>query len=117
MADELENPGPAAAAEAAAAYRASPRGVREPGVSFSEFVLGLGANAAHLMGSDDDALEVAPRADLASAAQFIDALIMLQEKTRGNLTEDEQKLLDSLLYDLRMRYLELAQAQSEDRAR
>ncbi len=87
----------------------------EASVSFSEFVLGLGANAAHMLGADDDAQEVAARADLLTAAQHIDILAMLQHKTRGNLDEDEQKLLESMLYDLRMRYLEVARAQ-RDRA-
>ena len=90
-------------------------GEREPTVSFSEFVLGMGANAAHMLGTDD-AQEVAARADLVSAAQYIDILAMLQQKTRGNLDEEEQKLLDSILYDLRMRYLEVARAQSGDPA-
>ena len=86
---------------------------REPGVSFSEFVLGLGANAAHILGADDDPEEVAARADLVSAAQHIDILSMLRDKTQGNLDEEEQKLLDSLLYDLRMRYLEVARTQGK----
>ena len=83
------------------------------GVSFTEFVLGLAANAAHIMGEDDDPEVVAPRADLVTASQHIDMLSMLQEKTRGNLTQDEEKLLGSLLYDLRMRYLELARNQAD----
>ena len=85
----------------------------EASVSFTEFVLGLGANAAHILGTEDDPDEVAAAADLVSAAQHIDILAMLQSKTRGNLTEEEQKLLDSLLYDLRMRYLEVARTQQD----
>ena len=88
-----------------------PAADREPTVSFSEFVLGMGANAAHIMGTDDDPDEVAAAADLVSAAQHIDILAMLREKTRGNLSDEEQKLLDSMLYDLRMRYLEVARTQ------
>ena len=90
-----------------------PSGEAESSVSFSEFVLGLGANAAHILGTENDPDEVAARADLVSASQHIDILAMLQSKTRGNLTEEEQKLLDSLLYDLRMRYLEVARAQQD----
>ncbi|MEL7370093.1 MAG: DUF1844 domain-containing protein [Myxococcota bacterium] len=86
---------------------------RPPAVTFSEFVLGLGANAAQFMGSDGDPAEVSARADLVSAAQHIDILTMLQTKTRGNLEEDEQKLLDALLYDLRMRYLNVKRSHDE----
>lgn len=44
--------------------------------------------------------------DLDLAAHNIELLAMLQEKTRGNLTAEEQHLLDGLLYDLRMKYVE-----------
>lgn len=93
------------------AQRSAERSTRAPAVTFSEFVLGLGANAAHILGTEDDSDEVAARVDLVSAAQHIDILTMLHEKTKGNLDEEEQKLLDSLLYDLRMRYLEVARTQ------
>ena len=45
---------------------------------------------------------------LALARQTIDLLTLLQEKTRGNLTGDEERTLDEALYDLRMRYVEVA---------
>ena len=44
--------------------------------------------------------------DLPSARQNLDLLAMLREKTRGNLTAEEEKLVDNLLSDLRMRYVE-----------
>jgi len=40
------------------------------------------------------------------AKQSIDVLAMLEEKTRGNLTDAEQKLLSTVLYDLRMRFIQ-----------
>ena len=43
--------------------------------------------------------------DLAIAKQTIDMLAMLQEKTKGNLTNEESQLMESMLYDLRMRYV------------
>jgi hypothetical protein len=46
------------------------------------------------------------RVDLPIAKQIIDTLGMLQEKTKGNLDQDEDRLLRSVLYDLRMRYVE-----------
>jgi hypothetical protein len=44
--------------------------------------------------------------DLPIAKQIIDTLGMLQEKTKGNLDPDEERLLKSVLYDLRMRYIQ-----------
>ena len=41
------------------------------------------------------------------ARQTIDALEMLRAKTRGNLDADEEKLFDSLIYELRMRFVEI----------
>ncbi|MBW2700206.1 MAG: DUF1844 domain-containing protein [Deltaproteobacteria bacterium] len=46
-----------------------------------------------------------PEVCLAMAQQTIDILAMLQEKTKGNLSEQESKLLGNILYDLRMRYV------------
>jgi hypothetical protein len=46
--------------------------------------------------------------DIVLARQNIDLLGLLQEKTKGNLTGDEERLLDQALYDLRMRFLEVA---------
>ena len=45
-----------------------------------------------------------------AAKQVIDILGMLKEKTTGNLDDDETAFLDSMLYDLRMRYVELLKA-------
>jgi hypothetical protein len=41
------------------------------------------------------------------ALQTIDLLEMLQEKTRGNLSDDEEQLLESMLYELRMQFVEV----------
>ena len=54
----------------------------------------------------------ARRADLDAAAQMIELLAMLQEKTKGNLIEQEERLLDDLLYELRLRFV---QAQQDDK--
>lgn len=76
-------------------------------VGFSDFVLSIATNAmAHLDGLQAEE-EVPSRARLAEAAQHIDILAMLQAKTKGNLSEREQTLLDSLVYDLRMRFVAL----------
>ena len=49
-----------------------------------------------------------PVADLDMAKHQIDTLAVLEEKTKGNLTKDEQQSLDSALYELRMRYVSVA---------
>lgn len=82
---------------------------RGPPLGFSEFVLSIGTNALEYLGHEKDEL-LPSAADLAQAAQFIDIIAMLKEKTAGNLDPDEQSLIDALLYDLRMKYLEVANA-------
>lgn len=54
-------------------------------------------------------------ADLANASRTIDLLEVLQEKTRGNLTSQEGKLLDDVLYELRMTYLEVQRRASKQK--
>ena len=43
------------------------------------------------------------------AKHHIDTLAVLEEKTSGNLTDEEKKLLDNALYEVRMRYVQVAQ--------
>ena len=77
-----------------------------PPVDFHTFVLSLGSSALLHLGELEHPEEGAPRQDLALAKHTIDILAMLQEKTKGNLTPPEDKLIESLLYDLRLRYVE-----------
>jgi len=78
-----------------------------PALDFSTFILSLGSscmvNLGKLEGPDGN--EAAP--NLPAAKQLIDILGILEEKTRGNLDESEQKLLTSLLYDLRVQYVDV----------
>jgi hypothetical protein len=50
--------------------------------------------------------------DLEAAEQLIEILAMLEDKTRGNLTAEERQLLEQLLYELRMRFVEAKKSQS-----
>lgn len=86
----------------------SVRGSELPKVDFSTFVLSLGTTALYQLGvmSSPESGEKGD-ADPLVAQQTIDTLEMLREKTRGNLDEEERKLIDSLLYELRMRFVEL----------
>ena len=85
---------------------ASRRTIPETPITLSEFVMSIGMNAMAMLDTEGDL--VPAKADLVQAAQHIDILRLLKDKTRGNLDEGEHKLLDSLIYDLQMRYLEVA---------
>jgi hypothetical protein len=78
-------------------------------IDFSTFVLSLGTTALYQLGAVGDsesAAEGPVEPDLLIARQTIDTLEMLTEKTRGNLTDTESKLLESILYELHMRFVE-----------
>jgi hypothetical protein len=77
-----------------------------PAVDFHTFVLSLGSSALLHLGELEHPDVGAPQKDLPLAKHTIDILVMLEEKTRGNLTAAEEKLIASLLYDLRLRYVE-----------
>jgi hypothetical protein len=81
--------------------------VAEGPVTFSTFVLGLSTQALLHLGEIPNPVTSAIERDLEAAKQVIDILGILAEKTRNNLEPGEQSLLDSALYDLRMRYVEL----------
>jgi hypothetical protein len=82
-------------------------------ISFPAFIFSLAATAAVHLGDRIEPGADAPRApDLPAASQIIDILALLEEKTRGNLTAEERSLLDQVLYDLRLRFVE---AQASDK--
>jgi hypothetical protein len=75
-----------------------------PPVDFGTFVLSLGSSAIMHLGEMVEEGDKAQK-DLPLAKHTIDILSMLQAKTKGNLSPQEDKLLESLLYDLRLRYV------------
>jgi len=78
-----------------------------PKVDFSTFVLSLGTTALYQLGAvPDPASGESVEADPLVAQQTIDTLEMLRDKTLGNLEDSERQLIDSLLYELRMRFVE-----------
>lgn len=81
-----------------------------PAVDFHTFVLSLGSSVLLHLGELDHPDGGEPREDLALAKHTIDIIGMLQEKTKGNLTPAEEKLIESLLFDLRLRYVEKTKA-------
>ena len=76
-----------------------------PEIDFATFVVSLSTSVLIHLGVVADPVSSEQKKDLALAKQTIDMLGMLQEKTRGNLTKEEGQLLESMLYDLRMRYV------------
>ena len=84
----------------------------QPGISFAGFVISLATTAAvHFGDIPDPNTGERMEADLIAAHQMIDLISLLQEKTKGNLTTDEAKLVDDLLYELRMRYVQAQQGE------
>jgi hypothetical protein len=77
-------------------------------ISFPAFVLSLAHTAAvHFGDVPDPSTGARVEANLAAAQQMIDILALLEEKTRGNLSAEERQLLEQILYELRMRYVEV----------
>lgn len=75
------------------------------GMPFSAFVLSLSTTALAALGQcDDPAFMDLPR-DPEIARNNIDILLMLRDKTKNNLTQEEEKLISHVIYDLQMRYL------------
>jgi hypothetical protein len=78
------------------------------GLSFAAFVLSLAhTTALHLGDIPDPATGQMLEPNLPAAQQMIDILALLEQKTRGNLTAEERQLLEQLLYELRMRFVEV----------
>jgi hypothetical protein len=77
------------------------------GISFAAFVLSLAHTAAvHFGDIPDPVTGTAGEQNLQAAQQMIDILSLLDQKTRGNLTAEERQLLEQILYELRMRYID-----------
>ncbi len=76
-----------------------------PEINFATFVASLNASALLHLGAIEDPSSGTKNKDLPMAKQTIDILSMLQEKTAGNLSEEEENLLKNILYDLRIMYV------------
>ena len=79
-----------------------------PEINFSTFIFSLNTSALLHLGEVPDPATGKQQEDLAMAKQTIDLIAMLEEKTRGNLTSDEENLVKHILYDLRLRYVQKA---------
>ncbi len=81
-------------------------------LSFSSFVFSLGTSALMLMGEQLSPDQPSPTVNLPQAKEIIDILAILENKTQGNLTEDEAAIMRDLLYTLQMKYVGLASGSS-----
>src|SRR5215467_7461214 len=77
-----------------------------PEINFSTFVISLSTQALMHLGEVANPLSGKVETDIPVAKQMIDILGMLREKTRGNLNAGEERLMEDILFDLRMKYVE-----------
>jgi len=103
LADEVEK-GPA---EPPGAAGQRPREL--PPANFATLVGSLVTQILFALGGVEDPKTKRRYVDLALAKHHVDMLAVLEEKTKGNLTDDETKLLDRALYETRMQYVQVAQ--------
>ena len=79
----------------------------EPLLTFTSFVLSLASTAAIHFGDLPDPVSGEPgEVNLSGAVQMIEILSLLEQKTKGNLTAEERQILEQVLYELRLRFVE-----------
>jgi len=84
-----------------------PKRDAEAGINFVGFVLSLAHTAAVHFGDVPDPMSGGTtKANLLAAQQMIDILALVDQKTRGNLNAEERQLLEQILFELRLRYVE-----------
>jgi Domain of unknown function (DUF1844) len=91
---------------------------RSSAINFPAFVLSLAhTTAVHLGDIADPATGASMDPNLEAAQQMIDVLGLLEEKTRGNLTPEERQLMEQLLFELRMRFVEVSKKSAATESR
>ncbi len=108
-----EDAAPPGADAAQGTPRPAPRSAAALELNFSTFVISLSTQALAHLGDIPNPVDKQDAVDLSAAKQLIDILGVLKEKTKGNLDKAETELLDGLLYDLRIRYVERVRGRSE----
>jgi hypothetical protein len=103
--EEGSSPEPRRGSEQA---ESGPPGDREalPPIAFSTFLISLSTQALLHLGEISDPLTGKLEKDVELAKQMIDIIGVLKEKTRGNLDDEETKLVDDILFSLHMKYVE-----------
>jgi Domain of unknown function (DUF1844) len=90
-------------------------GANDP-ASFVNFLMSIASNAASSLGMMEHPVTHQREVDLQLGKHWIDVLGMLQDKTKGNLSKQENQMLDGLLSDLRMQYVSLANSAQKPKA-
>ena len=85
----------------------APRGLPAP--TFPSLLVGLATSALIHLGESPEPGQEPPAVDLPAAKHAIDLLGVLKAKTKGNLESEEEALLETLLYDLRLKYVKASQ--------
>lgn len=78
---------------------------QRPPIDFPSYLLSYYTQGLVLLGEVPNPYTNKKEEDVEAARHTIDILTMLEQKTRGNLTKEEQQLLESVLYELRMKYM------------
>jgi len=99
--------------ETAKQTQQQPRGVPPEATSFTAFITGLAMQAMMALGEMADPKTGLQRENVGEARYLIDTLSMLQEKTKGNLTEQEAAAIEEAVYSLRMTYVRKVSGQAK----
>lgn len=91
--------------DAAGAAKEEPEDIQLPEINFPTFIFSLNSSALVHLGVIEDPATGQKAKNLPMAKQTIDILGMIEEKTKGNLTEDEASMLKHILYELRIIYV------------
>jgi hypothetical protein len=103
--EEVRVAGEAKQSNQESTHPASEKENHYPEVNFTNFVLSLSTSALFHFGDFPEVEGGTPQKNLPAAKQTIDILDMLNEKTKGNLNNNENSLLQGILYELKMRYV------------
>ncbi len=79
-----------------------------PQVTFEAFVMSLNTSVLYHLGEIADPMTGKREKNLDLARHGIDTLVLMEEKTKGNLSDDEAKMLKDLLYDVKLKFVQAA---------
>lgn len=88
---------------------AKPKQQVYPEASFGNIVAWIAAQALVCLGEAEDPVTKKKEPDLAQARYLVDTLMVLKQKSKGNLSPDEEKQLEAILYDIQMAFVRVAE--------
>ena len=80
-----------------------------PEITFTNLILSISTSALIQLGEIEDPISKTPSKNLPLAKQTIDLIGMLKDRTKGNLSPEEEKMVQHILYDLRIRYVKASE--------